>query len=170
MRHFSTMARFNKWVNEKIYHAVGELPKDIYLKDCGLFFKSVHATLNHLLVVDRVWIGRVLGRESGIRALDQILYEDFDALLLARRQEDDRLIELADRLTDDQLAKTTLYWTVKRDRKMEAKVWDMLAGLFNHQTHHRGQISAILTQQGKDMPDIDLIYYLAEIGEAKLLD
>ena len=53
---------------------------------------------------------------------------------------------------------------------MQARIWDALAGMFNHQTHHRGQISAVLTQEGIAMPDIDLIYYLSETGQAKYID
>lgn len=57
MHHFSFMARFNAWVNEKLYACVGELDEAKYRADSGLFFGSVHATLNHLLVVDRLWTG-----------------------------------------------------------------------------------------------------------------
>jgi len=44
----------------------------------------------------------------------------------------------------------------------------MLAGMFNHQTHHRGQIYSVLLQRGQKLPDIDLIYYLVEVGQAKM--
>ena len=76
MQHVSSMARFNAWVNERLYGCVAQLDETKYRADYGLFFGSIHATLNHLLVVDRLWTGRVQGIDRGIRSLDQILYDD----------------------------------------------------------------------------------------------
>jgi uncharacterized damage-inducible protein DinB len=170
MRHFPMMARFSHWVNQRIYDCVGQLPGEKYRADCGLFFKSVHATLNHLLVVDRLWTGRVTGVDRSILSLDQTLHDEFDDLRAARMAEDQDMIGLMDALSDEQLQRQVTYWTAKRDRQMQAKVWDMLAGMFNHQTHHRGQITAVLMREGVSVPDIDLIYYLGETGQAKFLN
>ena len=167
MDHFPMMARFNGWVNDKIYAEVAKLDDAAYRGNAGLFFGSLHATLNHIMVVDRLWTGRVEGIDRGVKSLNQILHEDFASLHAARREEDTRLIALTDRLTPDKLQSTVRYSTADRTRTMEARVWDMLAGMFNHQTHHRGQIYSVLLQRGQKMPDIDLIYYLAETGQAK---
>jgi len=170
MRHFPMMARFSHWVNAKIYDCAQQLGPEKYRADRGLFWGSVHKTLNHLLVIDRLWTGRVAGIDRGIRSLDQMLYEDFEELRKARDQEDADMVRLVDGLTDERLQESITYWTAKRDRQMRARIWDALAGMFNHQTHHRGQISAVLTQEGVAMPDIDLIYYLSETGQAKYVD
>jgi uncharacterized damage-inducible protein DinB len=167
MQHFSSMARFNAWVNEKLYGCVAQLEEAKYRADCRLFFGSIHATLNHLLVVDRLWTGRAQGIDRGIRSLDQILYADLPALQAARRQEDADLIALMDRLTDADLQSFRRYSSADRTRHMETRVWDMLTGMFNHQTHHRGQIYAVLLQQGMKLPDIDVIYYLIETGQSR---
>ncbi|HUL09359.1 MAG TPA: DinB family protein [Candidatus Acidoferrum sp.] len=167
MQHVSSMARFNAWVNERLYGCVAQLDETKYRADYGLFFGSIHATLNHLLVVDRLWTGRVQGIDRGIRSLDQILYDDLPALQAARRQEDADLIGLMDRLTDTELQSYKRYSSADRSKHMETRVWDMLTGMFNHQTHHRGQIYAVLLQQGMKLPDIDVIYYLIETGQSR---
>jgi uncharacterized damage-inducible protein DinB len=161
------MARFSTWVNERLYDAVAKLDDARYRADSGLFFGSVHATLNHILVVDRLWTGRVQGIERGVRSLNQILHDDFAALRQARREEDAGLVELMDRFTDDELEASVRFWTVRRDQQIEARRRDLLSGMFNHQTHHRGQVYAVLLQAGLDLPDIDLIYYLVETGQAR---
>lgn len=168
MDHFPMMARFNRWVNEKIYAEVAKLDDAAYRADAGLFFGSVHATLNHILIVDRLWTGRVEGIDRGVKSLNQILHDDFKSLQAARREEDERLIALMDRLTPEQLQSTVRYTSADGTRQMEARVWDMLAGMFNHQTHHRGQIYSVLLQRGQKLPDIDLIFYLVEVGQAKM--
>lgn len=169
MRHFSLMARFNQWVNRQLYDKVATLDDAAYRADTGIFFRSIHHTLNHLLVVDRLWIGRVTGTDRGIASLDQILYQDFASLRAAREAEDRGLIVLLDEMADDRIEALVRFSTIKRDRHFEARVRDLLSGLFNHQTHHRGQIYAVLQQRGMDLPDVDLPFFLPEIGEARQL-
>jgi uncharacterized damage-inducible protein DinB len=170
MQHFPMMARFNAWVNEKLYACAAQLDEAAYRGDCGLFFGSIHATLNHLLVVDRLWTGRVQGIDRGVRALNQILHDDLSTLHEARRREDADLVALADRLSDADLQAYKRYTTADGTKTVETRVWDMLAGMFNHQTHHRGQIYAVLLQKGMKLPDIDLIYYLVEAGQSRYVE
>jgi uncharacterized damage-inducible protein DinB len=170
MHHFSSMARFSAWVNEQLYPCVAELDEASYRAPSGLFFGSIHATLNHILVIDRLWTGRIKGIDRGVRALDQILHDDLPSLRAARKAEDAYLIEFMDGLSEADLQKRVRYKTVASPRLMETRVWDMLTGLYNHQTHHRGQIYALLLQKGLKLPDVDVIYYLAEIGEARFVD
>lgn len=169
MRHFPLMARFNQWVNRQLYDKVATLDEEAYRADTGIFFHSIHHTLNHLLVVDRLWIGRVTGTDHGISSLDQILFEDFASLRAAREAEDRGLIVLLDEMADDRIEALVRFSTIKRDRHFEARVRDLLSGLFNHQTHHRGQIFAVLQQRGMDLPDVDLPFFLPEIGEARVI-
>ncbi|HWA43278.1 MAG TPA: DinB family protein [Hypericibacter adhaerens] len=169
MRHFPLMARFNAWVNNQLYDKVAVLDDAAYRADAGIFFGSIHRTLNHLLVVDRLWIGRVTGTDRGIRSLDQLLHDDFAALRAAREAEDQGLIELVDGMTEEQIEAMVRFSTIKRDRHFEARVRDLLSGLFNHQTHHRGQIFAVLQQRGLAMPDVDLAFFLPVVGEARLI-
>jgi uncharacterized damage-inducible protein DinB len=166
MRHFPLMARFNQWVNRQIYDKVATLDEATYRADSGIFFGSIHHTLNHLLVVDRLWLGRITGADRGIHSLDQILFQDFPSLRAAREEEDRALIVLLDGMPDEKIDTTVRFTTIKRDRSFEARTRDLLSGMFNHQTHHRGQIYAVLQQRGMDLPDIDLPFFLPEIGEA----
>jgi len=170
MDHFPLMARFNAWVNERLYDCVATLAEADYRAAKGLFFGSIHNTLNHLLLVDRLWTTRAQGVDPGIHALDEILFPDLASLRMGRGEEDRKIIALMDRLSPADLMATRRYWLVDRSRQMEARVWDMLAGMFNHETHHRGQITALLLQRGMKVPDIDLIYYLVESGQARFVD
>ncbi len=76
--HFATMADYNRWANRRLYDACAALPADDYHRARPAFFGSIHATLNHILVGDRVWLGRITGTPSGITALDQLLYRHLD--------------------------------------------------------------------------------------------
>jgi uncharacterized damage-inducible protein DinB len=169
MRHFPLMARFNQRVNRQVYDKVATLDEAAYRADSGIFFGSIHHTLNHLLVVDRLWLGRITGTDRGIQSLDQILFEDFPSLRAAREAEDQALIALLDGMPDEKIDAQVRFTTIKRDRSFEARIRDLLSGMFNHQTHHRGQIYAVLQQRGMDLPDIDLPFFLPEIGEARPL-
>lgn len=165
VNHLPLMARFNQWVNERFYDQVAKLSDQDYRLDRKAFFGSIHNTLNHLLVVDKLWAGRITGVDSGIRALDQVLYDDFDALREARISEDSSLIDLIDGLDQDGLTREFVYKSVSRGFEHRARVDQALVTLFNHQTHHRGQVHAMLTQAGVYPPDLDIIDYLDEISE-----
>ena len=166
MNHFPLMARFNGWVNDRLYDCVARLPDAAYRADRKAFFGSVHNTLNHLLIVDRLWAGRIEGVPSGIRSLDQILYDDFASLRAARRAEDRRLIELVDGLSEQRLRQPVLYRRMIGEGDEEVRAGHILLTLFNHQTHHRGQVHALLTQAGIVPPPLDVVFFLDEIGEA----
>ena len=166
MDHLPLMGRFNAWVNERLYGAVAGLPQAAYRHDRKAFFGSIHNTLNHLLVVDRLWLGRIEGVEHGIEALDQILYDDFASLRAARRDEDRRLIELVDGLSEERLRAPVQYRRIIGEGLEEARAGHILITLFNHQTHHRGQVHAMLTQAGVVPPPLDVLVFLDELGES----
>ena len=166
MNHLPSMARFNAWANERLYDSVAELPEAVYREARGAFFGSVHHTLNHILVVDRLWTGRIEGRNRGVRALDQILYEDLESLRAARREEDRRLIALVDGLTEERLEAPVRYTRIIGEGEEEVRCGHILITLYNHQTHHRGQVHALLTQTGIVPPPLDIVFFLDELGEA----
>lgn len=166
MDHFALMARFNAWVNPRVYDCVARLSDSDYRRGRGAFFGSIHRTLNHLLVVDRLWTRRIAGAEHGIGSLDQVLYEDFAALREARAEEDRKIIALVDGLTPDRLHAPVRYRRILGEGMEEARAGHILLTLFNHQTHHRGQVHTMLTQSGIEPPAFDVIFFLDEIGEA----
>lgn len=153
--HFRAMARYNRLANERLYAACGRLPDGERRRDRRAFFKSIHGTLNHIVVGDRIWLGRFAGEEMPSTGLDAILFEDFEALYGARVAEDERIERFAADLDSAFLAGTTAYRNneghVIRDPNAA-----LVAHFFNHQTHHRGQIHAMLTQTAVAPPVLDL--------------
>lgn len=166
MEHLPMMARFNAWANGRIYDAVSRLPEAEYKQDRKAFFGSIHNTLNHLLAVDRIWTGRIEGVDRGVTALDQVLHDDFESLRADREAEDRRFIELADRVAKEGLDRPIRYRSMANPAELETRIGHIVITLLNHQTHHRGQVHAMLTQADIDPPPLDVIYFLNEIGEA----
>jgi len=163
--HARVMARYNRWMNEKLFAVAERLPDEERRRDRGAFFGSIHGTLNHLLVADRVWLGRFTGAAledgelgPGIRALDQELYADFDELRRARARTDDDVERFAAALTHDKLAADLRY--VRHGAPQAFPLWHAVAHLFNHQTHHRGQVTTLLVQAGHDPGVTDLVAML----------
>lgn len=161
--HFQRFARYNAWANERLLAACAKLAPQDYLRERPSFFKSLHGTLNHILVGDRIWLARFRGAEHGIHALDQLLYPDLSSLAAARRSEDQNLIEFTDALTDADFARV-VYFNNMAGEALHGAVGALLAHLFNHQTHHRGQAHDQLSQTDVPPPVLDLLYYLREAG------
>lgn len=165
MNNYVLMARFNAWVNGRVFDAVAQLSDAAYREDRGAYFGSIHRTLNHILVVDRLWCGRIEGVDHGIAALDQILYDDFRSLRAAREAEDARFIALVEGLDDARLAAPVTYRPILGDGEAETVRADhILLTLYNHQTHHRGQVHCMLTQAGVTPPPLDLVVFLDALG------
>jgi len=158
--HFQTFARFNQWANREIYGAVVGLPEaEIHKQRPAAYFGSILGTLNHILAIDRLWFGRMAGVDSGINRLDQILYEDFPALQEVRQTEDQRIVDLVDGWDEAALAGTRDYKDIKGN-PWTMPIRRMLATVFNHQTHHRGQVHALLKEAGQEPPALDLPVFL----------
>lgn len=164
--HARVMARYNRWMNDKLYAVAEKLGDEERKKDRGAFFGSIHRTLNHLLLADRVWLGRFVGvtlpegdmGPGGIRTLDQELFADFDELRRERTKTDDDLDAFVATLTDEKLAGPLRF--MRRGAMNEFPLWHAVAHVFNHQTHHRGQVTTLLVQAGHDPGSTDLIAML----------
>ena len=152
---FQLLANFNKWTNEKIITSCKKLTETEYKKDRGAFFSSIHGTLNHLLVVDRAYIFHIEGKDHGLKSLDQILYENLFQLEEARIKEDKRLVDLVNNLSGESIHKEITYKGFETGNQTYA-INLVLITLFNHQTHHRGQIHNMLSQAGVKPPQIDI--------------
>ena len=162
--HLLMLAAYNRWANRRLYAAAAALADDQYRRDVGVYFKSVHGTLNHLLTADRIWMHRLQGTGEQPRALDVILFEDLAALAAARAIEDERIMGFVAALTaaalDAQCEYRTLNGTPQRQ-----PVREILAHLFNHQTHHRGHAHAALTRLGiPEPPSLDLLIMQRELA------
>ena len=167
---YRMFAGYNAWCNERLYAAAATLSEADYHADRGAFFKSVHGTLNHLLVGDRIWMRRFTGKGELPKSLDAILHNDFASLRAARRNEDAAISRYVEALGDDDLASKIRYRTMSNPADIEQVLAPALDHFFNHQTHHRGQAHALLSSViGNDAtPSFDLIIYQRETGQGGL--
>jgi uncharacterized damage-inducible protein DinB len=162
--HFAMFAAYNRWANGVLYDAARALPVDDLGRNQGAFFGSLIATLNHLLVADRIWMLRFTGAGEAPRALDTILFADFAALETARRAEDERIIAWIDALDDEAFRRTFSYTPVSSPETVTQRLDGALSHLFNHQTHHRGQCHMMLTSLGRPSISLDLVYFQRSQG------
>lgn len=164
--YFAMFAGYNRWANERLYRAARSLLDADYRADRGAFFGSLHGTLNHLVVTDRVWMRRFTGTGPVQTRLDEILFDDLDTLEGARRAEDERIVAYVDGLREAEIAATFTYRTITQPSDITQPLGPALAHFFNHQTHHRGQAHCLVTQiAGKEaMHPLDLILFQRETG------
>ncbi|MBI2963698.1 MAG: damage-inducible protein DinB [Deltaproteobacteria bacterium] len=155
------MAGYNRWMNERLYASCATLSDEERKRDRRAFFRSIHGTLNHLLLGDRAWLGRFTGRPVPFRSLDQDLYADFAELRGQRAETDAAIEEFCRELTDERLAAEIDYAT-QAGKRYRHPLGPAVLHLFNHQTHHRGQITTLLSQLGIDPGGTDVILYYRE--------
>jgi uncharacterized damage-inducible protein DinB len=151
------LAAYNRWINERVYTCAATLADDARRRDVGAYFKSIHGTLNHLLLADRLWMGRFTGVPFCARALDDELYADFAELRAQRALTDGVIVEWAAALSDAQLAGALRYTTMVNPQTKTFPLWWTVTHFFNHQTHHRGQVTTMLMQHGVDPGVTDLM-------------
>jgi len=158
------MARYNRWMNRALYDCSERLPDAQRKEDVGALFKSLHGTLNHLLVGDRVWMGRFVGPVFVPASLAQELHADFDELRRAREAMDTRILEWVGSLTDEKLAAELRYTSIVNPAPRVMPMSLAVAHFFNHQTHHRGQATTLLMQRGIDPGVTDLMWVAQQDG------
>ena len=156
---FLQLAAYNAWANIRLYAAMLDLPEELYRRDVGVYFRSLHGTLNHLLLTDRLWLARLTGIGVQPKRLDEILYEDRIDLARARVAEDVRLKAVVGSYDAAVLARPHAYLTTSGNPQ-EQRLSDILLHLFNHQTHHRGHAHACLSITTKqEPPSLDLLLF-----------
>lgn len=162
--HFAMMADYNEWANARLFRMATRLPDEQYRRDVGAYFKSLHGTLNHIMVADLIWMRRLTGAGDHPGNLNAVVFDNLPSLSAARQREDQRIVQFVEELSEAQLEEVcdyrTLNGTPQKQRRRE-----ILAHLFNHQTHHRGQAHAILTVLGVVEPEgLDLLLMQRERG------
>ena len=156
---FRQLASYNRWANAVIFTAAIGMTDEAYRRPTGVYFGSLHATLNHILLTDRLWLKRLTGSGEHPSRLDAILYEDRADLTRARLAEDARLISVIEGYDDAALARPLRYHTTA-GKPQEQVLADVLSHLFNHQTHHRGQAHACCSiVTGAEPPPLDLLLF-----------
>ncbi|WP_430473959.1 DinB family protein [Thalassospira lucentensis] len=155
--YFERLARYNRWANGHVYDACATLSQRDLDAPRTAFFPSITATLNHLLVADSIWMSRLLGAPISM-PLDTVLFAKFDDLRAARMTQDQAIIDFTSTLTPDVIASDLTYQSVTAGAYTMPR--DLVLGhMFNHQTHHRGQLSNMILEAGAKPLEIDLIYY-----------
>jgi uncharacterized damage-inducible protein DinB len=156
--HCRAFARYNRWQNRSIYAAAGTLSDAERRQDRGAFFGSIHATLSHLLWGDTVWMSRFDGWDPPGGAIrDSVgLEPDWDRLCARREETDARILDWAGRVDPAWLMADTTWYSGALGREVTKPAGYCVAHFFNHQTHHRGQVHAMLTAAGARPGDTDL--------------
>jgi uncharacterized damage-inducible protein DinB len=153
--HLDQLATYNRWANRRVYDAAATLADAVRKRPAGVFFGSLHGTLNHMLVADYIWMRRFTGDGPQPERLNQILHEDFAELRTAREQEDERIFGFVTGLTDYD---RVLSYQNSTGKTFQQQLGPALAHFFNHQTHHRGQVHAALTISGiREPASLDLL-------------
>ena len=147
---------YNGWMNDKLYAAADALGDAARKADRGAYFKSIHGTFNHLLYVDQAWLNRFTGRLLAGLNPDAGVYDDYARLRARRAELDGELAAWVETLTPDWLARDFEYHSLAYQRSFVRPAWTLVAHLFNHQTHHRGQVTTLLSQTGVDPGITDL--------------
>jgi len=165
--HFAMMARYGVWALRRLYEHVDLLPEAHYRGEAGLFFHSVHGTLNHLLVAEHLlWYRRFADGVSPSLRLDDEVEHDratLRARLLAAAANWEPLIAA---WPDDRFGGSLAYRsTLGTDHALPFSA--TLAHVFNHGTHHRGQITAAITRFGHPVPELDLVWMLQQESAAR---
>tara|TARA_R110001592_G_scaffold179430_2_gene421048 strand:+ start:2161 stop:2697 length:537 start_codon:yes stop_codon:yes gene_type:complete len=167
--HVYLMADYNQWMNQKIYEAVSSMAPETLHQDKGAFFGSIFASLNHICVADTLWLKRFSAVLQTYKAYEPIsalptpeslntfLANNFNDLKDRRVLLDEALLELASFLTDEELLQPINYQNSKGVMANKT-LFNLLMHLFNHQTHHRGQITTLLNQSGIDIGITDLVF------------
>jgi uncharacterized damage-inducible protein DinB len=164
------MAEYNAFMNDKLYSMCGALTDEERKLDRGAFFKSIHGTLSHLLWADRAFLIRLLRWDSPIGAPSDVLFDAFVDLASERKRFDALLLDWARTLDDDALAQSIEYQSVVYKSKRRMPLYLMVVQMFNHQTHHRGQLTTLLSQLGLDPGVTDLPFIPFSISLVTELD
>ena len=154
MNYYTVMATYNQWMNQKLYAVCADIPDRERKSDRGAFFKSINGTLNHILIGDLIWLGRFT-QQPFLAKLDQELYSDLNELLAERERLDLVIIDWSKNLTPSWLNETLTY-TNSSGYTRTLPHWLLTTHMFNHQTHHRGQLTTLLNQMGYNPGVTDL--------------
>jgi uncharacterized damage-inducible protein DinB len=153
--HFRMLARYNRIANERLYEKCAELGDGEYRAQRRGSFGSIHALLNHILLGDRIWMSRFRGEGQTTPWLATILYDDFADLRLARAHEDSGIETFFANINDNFLQKTLPYTNSKGVHYTDPML-NAVLHMFNHQTHHRGQVHVMLSQTEIQPPSLDM--------------
>jgi len=160
-----TMAAYNAEMNRRLYGAAARLPDVERRAPCGAFWGSIHGTLTHVLWGDRQWMSRFDNWPKPATPIKESagMIEDFAALSAEREQADGDISRWAARVDDAWLDEDLTWFSDAANREVRAPLRLLVTHFFNHQTHHRGQVHALLTAAGQETGDTDLFLLIPGI-------
>jgi uncharacterized damage-inducible protein DinB len=158
--YFLMLAGYHVWAQRRLLDSLDPVNDTDYHADQGLFFRSVHRTLNHLLVVDLLWQGRLTGKPFLISDLDQELVKERARLRDEMLGAAEKLRGLVADLDETRIGTVNAYVDTE-GRRREFPLSLQLAHAFNHATHHRGQVTAVITRLGVESPVLDMPVFFA---------
>lgn len=162
-RYVQRMTRYNRWQNENLYGAAHTLSDTDRRLDRGSFFQSIHATLSHILWADELWMSRLAKWEAPDGPSREVpLYNDWTTLKIRRAAADQKFIAWGDRLKQEDIDGDLEWYSGTLKRGMTSPRGVCIMQVFNHQTHHRGQVHAMLTAAGV-MPDDTDIPFMPDV-------
>ena len=151
------MARYNRWQNENLYGAADELSDEARRMDRSSFFKSIHATLSHILWADQIWMSRLSDWDAPTAPSREVpLYDDWNDLKSRRFAADQVFLTWSDGLSQADVDGDLEWYSGTLGRGMTSPRGVCIMQVFNHQTHHRGQVHAMLTSAGAKPDDTDI--------------
>lgn len=154
--HSRLMAQYNEWMNSRMYALCAALPETELRKDRGAFFKSIYATLNHIAYGDLAFLSRFTGNPSVVPDPGADLFGSFDLLRREREALDQRILLWSESLSPSWLADLLTYRSKIDGKTRTIPKWALVTHMFNHQTHHRGQVTTLLAQMGLDIGTTDI--------------
>lgn len=152
------LSQYNCWMNERLYEVCITIPDTVRKEDKGAFFRSIHGSLNHIMLADKLWLSRFLNQSFKYTSLAQELFADFEELRQERQKTDQEINTWVNSLSEEQLAEPLKFTSAAKCRECVYPLWHAATHFFNHQTHHRGQITTLLSQCGYDMGVTDLLW------------
>ncbi|TQV67271.1 damage-inducible protein DinB [Exilibacterium tricleocarpae] len=164
LNYFDSLSKYNIWMNQKIYAVCDSLSDGVRKKDMGAFFGSIHRTLDHILYGDKAWLERLRDGTFTPRDINKTLHEEWEALKTERFVVDKEIDAWVQTLTDKSLDSIFTFTSNvdKKERSVPRRI--LIQHLFNHQTHHRGQLTTLLSQLGLEYGSTDLPF-LPELND-----
>ena len=157
--HLKMMADYHQWAHARLLQYAEPLSQEEYHQPCGLYFTSVHGTFNHMLVGDCLWYGRFVNEPADLPGLDYELCSSREPLAAALTAQTNKWVDYLEQLTEEQVGAELTYCSTM-GKEYSFPTGQLLAHVFNHGSHHRGQISSIITQLGYPCPEMDLVYFM----------
>ncbi|WP_245560884.1 DinB family protein [Desulfovibrio aminophilus] len=160
---FQTLARYNAWANARLYVELTPLSPEQLAEALDVNFGSILGILNHGLLGDQLWLNRFTGRGPTPASIAEVVHPDLPGLTAARVAEDENIIRFADSLNPGDELRVLSYTSTEGIAFAEPMAL-LLSHFFNHQTHHRGQVHALLGRFGVRPRDLDLVFFQKETG------